>query len=322
MKASAILATSAIVFSSFVPVLNATAWAAVTILDPPPAPTGPNATTEAAMEAQCDALAAAHGPAWSGEVDVTSIVPTLVSGPTESGTHSIDDAVPGTLEGAGTFTPGTVSILGDPYRIGGSVNMFGVLQSTGGHYSASEYDFEGEFDTTFSYAFNCHMTELVHYPNQGFYDVADNAHGNDEDAIRANCIAFTNLGDNDPRPDWWGLPEDHAFCHFTETSPAQDIEEDRPDEPGTPIEETQTDTLLAHEDAGEGFDIGETVLIGQAVICISPTTSTQTKKGVPGTWTPKNGYSGEKCTTAWFNVAPWGHGSQDSNGTYISVPLS
>jgi hypothetical protein len=79
--------------------------------------------------------------------------------------------------------------------------------------------------------------------------------------------------------------------------------------------------LLAHEDAGEGFDIGQTVLIGQVVICISPTTSTQTKKGVPGTWVAKNGYIGGKCTTAWFNVAPWGAGSQDSHGTYISVPV-
>ena len=101
-----------------------------------------------------------------------------------------------------------------------------------------------------------------------------------------------------------------------------DSDEPRPDEAGTPIQETQTDNLLAHEDAGEGYDITDTVLIGQTVICISPTTSTQTKKGVPGTWVAKNGYTGGKCTTAWFNVAPWGAGSQDSNGTYISVPLN
>jgi hypothetical protein len=72
-------------------------------------------------------------------------------------------------------------------------------------------------------------------------------------------------------------------------------------EAGTAIEEEQTDTLTAHEDAGEGFDTSETLVIGQVVVCISPTTSTQTKKGAPGTWVAKNGYSGEKCTTDWYN---------------------
>lgn len=320
MKARAILATSAIVFSSFVPVLNATAWAAVTILDPPPAPTGPNATSEAAMEAQCDALALVHGspPDWEGELDQGSITSEIVAGPTEVGTHTfVDDGV-GEQVGAGTFTPGSVSILGDPFRIGGSVNMFGILQSTGGHYSASEYDFNGEFETTFRYSFDCTITQTIHVPVQGHYVVEPEDQG-DEEESQQSCIAFTNLGDNDPRPDWWGT--DHAQCDFVVDEAAHD-DEVVTTEAGTPIDETQTDTLLAHEDFGEGFDVDDTLLIGQAVICISPTTSTQTKKGVPGTWTPKNGYSGEKCTTAWFNVAPWGHGSQDSNGTYISVPLS
>ena len=325
MKMRAVLASTAIIFSSFVPVLNTSAWAAVTILDPIPDPQGPSAATLAAMEDQCDLKATNHGTAWEGELDESSIVPTLISGPTEvAPLHTIDDAI-GDPVGAGTFTPGSVSILGDPFRIGGSVNMFGVLQSTGGHYSASEYDFRANFETTFSFAFNCHMTETVNAPAEGVYVIAGDF-GDSEDAVRGNCAAFTAQGDNDPRPDWWGEPfhggnPDNPHCMFVGT-PAHEEEQDRPDEAGTPIEETQTDNLLAHEDAGEGFDIGDTVLIGQAVICISPTTSTQTKKGVPGTWVAKNGYTGDKCTTAWFNVAPWGHGSQDSNGTYISVPLS
>jgi hypothetical protein len=321
MKARAILASTAIILSSFV---NAPASAAVTILDPPPSAQGPSAATLTAMEGQCDALAAAHGASWSGDLDESSIVPTLVSGPTEVGTHSTDDAIDGTLVGAGTFTPGTVSILGDPYRIGGSVNMFGVLQSTGGHYSASTYDFRGDFQSTFSFAFNCKMSESVTVPAEGIYVIAGDF-GDSEDAVRGNCAAFTAQGDNDPLPDWWGDPfhggnADNPHCKFEGTA-AHPEDQDRDDEAGTAIEETQTDELLAHEDAGAGFDIGETVLIGQAVICISPTTTTQVKKGVPGTWVAKNGYTGGKCTTAWFNVAPWGHGSQDSNGTYISVPL-
>jgi len=316
MTKRALISGAATLALCFNPIFTTSAFAAVTVLDPTPAASGPTSETLNAMQDQCDALALAHGATWTGTLDEGSITPTYVSGPTESGTHSIDDAI-GDPVGAGTFTPGTVSILGDPYRNGGSVNMFGVLQSTGGHYSASEYDFEGQFDTTYSYAFNCNMSESVHIALQGHYIVEPTDQG-DEETSQQSCNAFTALGDNDPRPDWWGT--DHAQCDFVTDEAEHDEDQDRPDEAGTPIEETQTDTLLAHEDAGEGFDIDETVLIGQAVICISP--SKTGPKGVPGTWTKQNGYTGNKCTTAWFNVAPWGHGSQDSNGTYISVPLT
>jgi hypothetical protein len=319
MSKRAILAATAIVVGSFNPVFSTAAWAAVTIIDPTPTADAPTAETLAAMEDQCDALAAAHGVNWDGELDESSIVASYVSGPTESGTHSIDDAIEGTLEGAGTFTPGSVSILGEPFRIGGSVNMFGVLQSTGGHYSASEYDFLGEFDTTFSYAFNCTMTESVHHAAVGHYVISPDAHGGEEEAILQECNAYNALGENDPLPGFWGNSP-QGNCVFEITTPEGDTDEPRDDEAGTPIEQTQTDTLLAHEDAGEGFDIGETVLIGQAVICISP--SKTGPKGVPGTWTKQNGYTGSNCTTTYFNTAPWGAGSQDSNGTYISVPLA
>ena len=92
-------------------------------------------------------------------------------------------------------------------------------------------------------------------------------------------------------------------------------------EPGTAVNQDQTDTLTAFEDHGGPVAAsGGPFHIGQVVICISPTTSTQTKKGVPGTWVAKNGYTGDKCTTAWMSVAPWGSGTENSNGTYISVP--
>lgn len=326
MKTRAILAATAIIAGSFNPILTFPAWAAVTFPDGIPAATGPTQETKDAMQDQCDALALLHGFNWTGTLDEASIGTALyVSGPTEVGTHSIADAIEGTLEGAGTFTPGPISILGDPYRIGGSVNLFGIQQAAGGHYSASEYDFEGEFDTVYSYSFNCTMKETVFTGAEGYYELAGEF-GDSNEAIRANCDAFTALGDNDPRPKWWGEPfhggsAANPHCRFVGTQGGE-TEEDRPDEAGVPVEETQTDTLTAHEDAGEGFDDPATVLIGQVVVCISPTTSTQTKKGVPGTWTPKNGYDGSKCTTTYFNSAPWGAGSQDSNGTYISVPLA
>src|SRR4029453_13297478 len=201
----------------------------------------------------------------------------------------------------------SVSSLGDPFRIGGSVNMFGVLQSTGGHYSASEYDFRNDFETTYSYAFSCnifqavfHEEQTIHHPAVGIYVIAGDF-GDSEDAIRGNCAAFTAQG-QDPTslPDWWGDPfhggsADNPHCMFDGEPAFDEVIPESWDDPvligneaADAIEETQTDELLAHEDNGEGFDIGDTVLIGQAVICISP--SKTGPKGVPGTWTKQNGY--------------------------------
>ena len=307
MQKIAMVAAAALLVNT---ALISPAFAVVTVLDPTPAAEGADGSTLAQMELQCDAKAALHGAAWNGDLDVSSIVASYVSGPTESGTHDISDAIPGTLVGAGTFTPGAVSILGNPYRNGGSVNMFGVLQADGGHYSASQYDFLGQFDTVYSYAFNCTMTEHVVVPATGHHEW--NHDDGNAPPNQAACDAYDQNG--------LFVGVDNGPCSWVVDTPGSEDDEPRPDEAGTPINQTQTDELRAHEDFGEGFDVEETVLIGQAVICISP--SKTGPKGVPGTWTKQNGYTGDKCTTAWFNVAPWGHGSQDSNGTYISVPLS
>jgi hypothetical protein len=337
MNKRAILAGAASLALGLNPIFTAAAMAAVVVATPA---ADPGQVEIDGMQDQCDLLAAAHdtanGDIWTGEIVLGDV--TYVSGPTEVGTHDIGDAI-GDPVGAGTFTPGSVSILGNPYRNGGSVNMFGIQQSTGGHYSASQYDFEGDFTTVYAHAFSCniyqavhHDEQTIHHPAEGIYVIAGDF-GDSEDAIRGNCAAFTAQGDHDPQPDWWGEPfhggnPDKPHCMFVGTPAEDEVIPESWDDPaligneaGTAINVEQTDTLMAHENAGEGFDIDETVLIGQTVICISPTTSTQTKKGVPGTWVAKNGYTGGKCTTAWFNVAPWGHGSQDSNGTYISVPL-
>jgi hypothetical protein len=306
MSKRAILAATAILAGSFNPVFSTQAWAAVTFPDGTPPPTGPTQDTKDAMQDQCDALALAHGFNWTGTLDEGSIgAGVYVSGPTEVGTHTIADAIEGTLEGAGTFTPAHLEFTSDPYRNGGSVNMWANADAVGGQYSASEYDFEGDFETKYTYAFDCDMTETVISGAEGFYEVAGDF-GDSEDAIRANCDAFTALGDNDPRPKWWGEPfhggsPSNPHCRFVGT-PGTEEEEDRDPESGIPVEETQTDTLIAHEDAGEGFFDSATVSIGKVLVCISPTTSTQTKKGAPGTWVFKHGYSGEKCTTTWYNT--------------------
>lgn len=318
MKYRALLAATAITFSSFVPVLNAPALADTI---PTPTATGPNSTTQAAMDAQCDTLAAVHGAAWHGEVDVGSISSELISGPTEvAGTRVIDDS---SIVGTGTFTPGTTYIQGDPFRIGGSVNMFGDQYATSGSWSDSTYNYTADFTSTFRYSFNCHMSETVTVPAEGIYVIAGDF-GDSEAAVRGNCAAFTAQGDNDPRPDWWGEPfhggsDANPHCMFQGTA-AHEGDEDRPDEAGTPIDEVQTDSLDAFEDHGGPVQAnGGPFHIGQVVICISP--STTVKKGVPGAWRQQNGYTGAKCTTDWFkNHAVWGSGTEGSNGTYISVP--
>jgi hypothetical protein len=331
MKTRAILAATAIIAGSFNPILTFPAWAAVTIPGGTPAAAGPTQETLDAMQDQCDTLALNHTEGdYTGTLDVGSIQATYVSGPTEVlPAHTIDDAVDGTLVGVG-FVPGAITIEGDPFRIGGSVNMFGLQVADGGEFTSSTYDFLHDFDTTYSYAFNCNMTETVFTGATGYYDIAGDF-GDSEDAVRNECVAFTNLGDNDPRPKWWGDPyhggtPSKPHCVFVGTA-GEPEPQDRPDEAGTPIQQTQTEELLAHEDAGEGYPVEGDILLGQVVICISPTTTTQTKKGVPGTWTPKNGYDGGSsvqgqpgCNTGYFNIAPWGAGSQTSKGTYISVP--
>ena len=57
---------------------------------------------------------------------VVAGAPTYVSGPTEIGGEADRNIDQATKVGAGTFTPAHLEILGDPYRNGGSVNMFGV----------------------------------------------------------------------------------------------------------------------------------------------------------------------------------------------------
>ena len=91
-------------------------------------------------------------------------------------------------------------------------------------------------------------------------------------------------------------------------------------EPEAAINQDQTDTLLAHESFGEGFDTSETLLIGQVVVCISPS-----KNGtkLPGAWTKQNGYTGDKCTTVWYNGGATVGVSNLNTGSHnwVTVPI-
>jgi hypothetical protein len=264
---------------------------------------------------------------------------TLLAGPVETGTHSITDAIPGTLVGAGTFTPAHTEILGDPYRNGGSVNMFGIKQAVGGHYSASTYDFMGTFKTTYAHAFSCdifkslyHPAVDIYHPAVGIYVIAGDF-GASEDAIRGNCAAFTAQG-SDPTnlPSWWGDPfhggsDDNPHCKFQGTAAYTEHHDAYNDPPQLQGNEVQTavnvdqfNALRAHEDAGEGFDTSATLIIGQVVVCISPSKS-GTK--LPGAWTKQNGYTGDKCTTDWYNggATVGVPNLNDGSHNWVTVPV-
>lgn len=269
-----------------------------------PVAQGTNGTTLAAMQAQCTALAAAHGSAWTGTRDDGSIVATLVSGPTEINPAA---RVKTNIEGTGTFTPAHTYIDGNPYRIGGSVNMFGDQYADSGSWSDSTYDFTNSFASTWSYAFNCTMSEHVFVPATGYHDW-QNVPGRTEQDNQAACDAHDAAGQF--------IGVDVGHCIWVETNPAHYVDEDRPDEAGTPVNQDQTDTLSGHENHGGPVQApGGIYFIGKAVICISPSKPTP-----GGTWRNQNGYTGTLCTTDWFKVAPTNAGTTTSNGTYISVP--
>ena len=305
------------------PVLSTPAMATPTVLGSVTADAA-DGTTLAAMDAACTAAANAHHASdpvsediWTGTVKEGAV--TWVSGPTEVGTHTFAANGVGTQTGAGTFTAAHKEILGDPYRNGGSVNMFGVQQAVGGHYSASTYDFRNDFASTYAHAFSCDISEQVYHP--AVHHDATGHHvwyhpPGSEDYNQNACNAQDAAGN--------GIGEDivGGHCVWVELTPASD---DDPyygpdtfvvNEPQTAINQDQTDSLLAHEDAGEGFDTSQTLLIGQVVVCISP-------KKLPGTWTNQNGYTGTKCTTSWYNggATVGVPNLNDGSHNWVTVPV-
>ena len=288
-----------------------------------------NSTTEAAMYGTCAALVTddeLHDgtPVWS--YAVLNVVET------EGAPAVVDTEIPGTRAGVGTPTYSGLTIAqgtsgaDKPYRIGGSVNMFGDQVATTKTYSAgSTYLFDRETTMVTNFTFDCELTKKtetwtppVIIPGNDHYIVNPSANGNDDENQQA-CIAATAHGPTWPQ---WG--EDTQQCLF--------VDEQDTTIPGywtagpdvvTTVSNSTSQTDVTVENGLTGTDTTPYVLtgnwfVGQVVICISPSTST--KKGVPGAWRQQNGYTGSNCTTDWFKVAAWGGGSQDSNGTYISVP--
>lgn len=347
-----LFAIAAICSTTLSPIMGTAALASTTAV---PVAVGANAATQATMASQCAALAAAEptqtgsiagtapdgrpytqtwSTSWSSEVVLGGSL--LVSGPNETGARTID---PNSIVGTGSFTWGGVKIVGDPGRIGGSVNMFGNQRATEKNFSSSTYDYTADFTSTFAYASSCTLTETTHYdavhldstpdipghPVQGYYTNPSEPNGGGEGSGvehgngGQSCSGFT------PANDFWGL--DHGACIFTKTADAVDPVEGydafdiaasdavtaTKSVDGAPVNQDQIDNFLGHEANGGPVTLSGDLFVGNPVICISP-------KKLPGIWTKQNGYTGDKCTTAWFNVAPWLAGTDDSNGTYISVP--
>ncbi|MES2137810.1 MAG: hypothetical protein V4502_12215 [Pseudomonadota bacterium] len=285
------------------------------------------------MQLQCDALAAAHdlqnGDIWTGAVVAGAA--TLVAGPTETGNRVINTQ---SITPTGVYVPSRLEIRGNPFKNGGSVNMFGDQWSTAGYYPDSTYNYTADFASTFSYAFSCNINDAVYHPAyddpavpvQGYYEVSPLAPGNSE-SNRQNCAAFSAMSDDNPRPDWWGT--NHAWCDFKKTADAipavhHNAYNSPPafvvNEPGTAITQDQSESLSGFEQHGGIVYVTGEYHVGQPVICISPGS-----KG--GAWRAQNGYSGGSltgpaagCNTPYFKIAPWGNGSQTSNGTFNSVP--
>jgi len=340
MKTLKYLVSAALVMTSVSPAFVAPAYATI----------DPSSTTTSAMASQCaNDLGANAGVLlnFDGSHAFTTEVVEIgqVDGPTTEVSGSRVET-PGSRIGTGTATYSGLSIVGDPYRVGGSVNMFGQQGAMYKNWSNSEYDFIADYSTTTTISYECHVTEqkevyhpAVHIPGHpvlGYYVVDPDFNGNEE-AAQNSCNAFNAQAPVAPdyaAPGFWGSSP-QANCVFVQTEAAQDPV----DEPaywtlGDLIERTDLNTShtvdetnIAEDVAGHEVNGGPWTQLpppgtlwnaAQVVICISP--SKTVKGGTPGAWANHNGYTGSKCTTSWFNVAPWGAGTSTSNGTYISVP--
>jgi hypothetical protein len=278
------------------------AFAAVTVLGTA-IPEAADGATLAAMESQCAALAAAHdtgnGDIWSAEVVEGAVTP--VSGPTlnASPNYDIDE---GSVQGF-DFHPSETKIDGDPKRNGGSPNMFGVQIATAGYYGYSTYNFTADYDSVFAHAFSCDISKekynapvlIPGHPVEGFYTNP----GTDPSEGEGSCQGVNNTNPH------WGTS--FGACVWNETGPATDDEytEESWDpavfvvnEPGIAVNQTQTDTLDSFEDHGASVELTGERVLGTVVVCISPSS---TGKKLPGEWRQQNGYTGDKCTTAWYN---------------------
>ena len=118
----------------------------------PPIADPANQTTLDAMQTQCDALAALHGPATATTIigQVKSPRRCDFDRRADGNSGQLDLIDTSSIQPLGDYVPGTTEIRGDPFRTGGSVNLFGEQWSTAGYYPDSTYNFTADFNSTFA----------------------------------------------------------------------------------------------------------------------------------------------------------------------------
>jgi hypothetical protein len=246
----------------------------------------PAGITDAAAQAVCTNLAAAHTPAvYTGTLEPGSIEGAITTPPTSDGPRT--DQI--NLTGTGDQIPETVQVHGDPFRIGGSVNMFGFASVEAAHWTDSTYDFMQHFVWQSTYTFTCNMAEIVPVGTHTWLGLPDTT-------AQSNCE-----GDKNPHP----TDDRGANCPWTQTGTEA---QDRTDEQGAIGPVNEGGTLSGHENSGGPIPVDPNQIDlpdVQVVVCISPSTTT---KKLPGAWTAKNGYSGGSsvqgeagCNTGWYN---------------------
>lgn len=327
MKTLRLAVIAALCASSLSPVAIAPAFADI----------APRSETTSAMAGVCTDELALKGAPLLHDDSPSLTVAVFETGQSDAAPVELNRSeTPGTRFGTGVFTYSDFSIAGEPFRNGGSVNMFGDKVATKKNWSNSEYDFTADYSTTTTINYNCEYTRITETyvppvpgvearPVEGYYYRDPEANGNIE-AVEQACARFTEKGATQP---FWGDPQ--AQCLFFKTADAVEavdpidgywtdpVSDAAPDLTSGHVitEENIAYGVAGHEaNAGPWTELakpGDRWLAEKVVVCISP-------KKLPGIWTNQNGYTGTNCKTAYFNTAPWGGGSQTSNGTYISVP--
>ena len=278
-----------------------------------PTPVGASAATKLLMQAQCNDLASAHAPdVYTGTLDVNSIEGTVVSG---SETPTGDQAK-SNFVGIGDPISESIQVATEPYRIGGSVNMFGLAEVVAAHYADSEYDFTQNVTWTSNYAFTCNMTETVHVPDLGFHKWTGPIQASD--TAKAEC-EFTNSVAHQ-------YDDRGANCEFVVSIPAHDENQNRDPEYGDIDQPGESGTLGGHASSGGGqlpVDVNaEPIPPVQVVVCISPNPSS--KKTQSNGWAQKNGYTGPNCNTTYYNSAPVGPQNNLNTGSnnVVTIPAA
>jgi hypothetical protein len=283
------IALAAACATALTPIIAAPAFAVLsdTATYEDPTPTGILSTATINLaRAECTRLANLHGPnVWIGTLDETSF---------DDGTY-----VPGSLDvsgqqtqvgdatGVGTPVPESVQVVGDPYRIGGSVNMFGSAVVIAAHYPNSAYAFTQDATWNAEYTFTCNMAEVIPQDlGEHYWTGPDQADGGREECEETVAHPFDNRGAN---------------CPFRVTIPAGTYFRD--DEYSSVIQIGETGTVEGYETMGPSIPVvDDEELPGpvQVVVCISPNPSS--KKTQDNGWARKNGYNGDNCTTNWYNT--------------------